>query len=121
MKKNIEITMLTLVILLALVSYKANAESNSFDVCPLCTNDGTIICPVGYKVGCKDEAPGETEPRCLFLGSKYIPGCWKYEGIEYIDFSLSNLNMPPSTMVKINNDGVKKYTLNREIVGCTKL
>ena len=110
-----------LLIFLFASSCKVFSEISLFEVCPLCTNNGSIICPVGYEVGCKDETPGETEPRCLFLGSKYVPGCWKYEGVEYIDFSLVNANMPPSTMIKINNDGVKKYTLNREIVGCKKI
>ncbi len=91
-----------------------------FDVCPLCTNYGELTCPSGYKVICADKVRGETEPKCLFLESRFIPGCWKHAGKKSIDFSILPGNMPPSTMIKITGGG-DVYVLNREIIGCKKL
>lgn len=94
--------------------------SFDFDVCPLCTNFGELTCPNGYKIICADKTPGETEPKCLFLENKFVPGCWKYAGKRSIDFSILPGNMPPSTMIKITGGG-DVYVLNREIIGCKKL
>ena len=98
----------------------AIAESKTFSVSPLCTMDGEIICPNGFQPNCNDETENKTEPKCLFYENKYVPGCWKFIGIEKIDFSLLPLNMPPSTMIEIIGGG-EVYTLNRDIVGCRKL
>lgn len=98
----------------------AVGETDSFQICPLCSKDGGITCPVGYEAGCQDETPGDTKPKCLFYGDKYIPGCWKFIGVKKLDFDFPSLGLPPTTMIKITGGG-ETYTLNREIVGCKKL
>lgn len=97
-----------------------SADNFDFDVCPLCTNFGEMTCPTGYKVICADKEFGETEPKCLFLENRYIPGCWKHAGKRSIDLSLIPINMPPSTMITVTGGG-DVYVLNREIIGCKKL
>ena len=114
------INLLFLLLVLTAYAPKAFASTVAFDVYPLCTNDGGIICPFGYEAACKDEIPYNTEPKCVFLDNKYVPGCWRFIGVKNLDFSLFPANMPPTTMIKVTGGG-QVYTLNREIIGCKKL
>ena len=109
-----------LLFLLIFAISKAAGNTEAFNVCPLCTNEGVLTCPGGYVAACADETPGDTEPKCIFYGKKHIPGCWKFAGIKKIDFSLLQASMPPTTMIEITGGG-EVYTLNREIIGCRKL
>ena len=115
-----KINLLLLLLILTAFDSKAFASTVAFDVYPLCTNDGTITCPFGYEAACDDKIPYNTEPKCVFLDKKYIPGCWKFIGIKHLDFSLLPKDMPPTTMIKVTGGG-EIYTLNREIIGCKKL
>lgn len=96
------------------------AEGFLFELCPLCTNHGELICPVGYEAGCQNEIEDYTEPRCLFFQGMYIPGCWKYIGTMSLDFSLLPESLPKGAMLEVIGGG-EIFTLNREIVGCKKL
>ena len=107
-------------ILSAFAISNAISAQEDFNLCPLCTDKGNIICPLGFEPVCADENPGETEPKCVFLETKYMPGCWKFIGIKKIDLNLESLMLSPTTMVKIIGGG-ETYTLNREIIGCKKL
>lgn len=98
----------------------ANSETKPFILCPLCNNDGKIICPSGFEAACQNEIPGDTEPKCILFGKKYMPGCWKFVGIKKLDLDFSGLMLSPSAMVKIIGGG-ETYTLNRDIIGCRKL
>lgn len=98
----------------------AKSAQEDFNLCPLCTDNGNIICPGGFEPACADENPGETEPKCVFLETKYMPGCWKFIGIKKLDFNLDSLMLSPTSMVEIIGGG-ETYTLNREIIGCKKL
>ncbi|MBI3589815.1 MAG: hypothetical protein HY094_00335 [Candidatus Melainabacteria bacterium] len=111
---------LFLIVLITLGS-RAFCDSEAFYVSPLCTTEGSLTCPDGFEAACADEKPGDTEPKCLFLETKYVPGCWKFIGIKHLDLSLfPTNNMPSSTMVKVTGGG-EVFTLNREIIGCRKL
>ena|SRR3989338_8216247 len=86
-------------------------------VCPLCTNEGKLTCPVGYEAICENEP---IEPKCVFLGNKYIAGCWKFVGVKKLDFDFNSIDFPPSLMIEVIGGG-ETYTLNRETIGCKKL
>lgn len=96
------------------------AESRSFNICPLCTSDGAITCPNGFEAACENETSNDTEPKCLFYGNKYVPGCWKFVEVKKLDLNFNLPNMPPSAMIEIIGGG-DTYTLNREIIGCKKI
>lgn len=118
--KNIFVLVFICLLTQIVISISAFAEPEHFSVCPLCSSEGVIICPIGYKAACENELPGDTVPKCIFYENKYVPGCWKFVGIKKIDFNLGSLKMPSTTMVEIIGGG-ETYTLNREIVGCKKL
>ena len=98
----------------------ARATAESFFVCPLCSMDGIITCPIGFEAACADQIPNITEPKCVFLENKYVPGCWKFVGIKKLDLNFNPSNMPPSFMIDIIGGG-ETYTVDREAVGCRKL
>ena len=107
---------------LIFITFNSNAvaDTSSFTLCPLCSNDGKIICPVGFEAACADNEGEAAEPKCIFLGNKYMPGCWRFVGIKKLDLNLSGLNLPASYMIGVIGGG-ETYTLNREIIGCKKL
>jgi len=113
---------LTVLILLFLVVCNSNAQTQieDFEVSPLCDINGSIICPDGFKVGCADDVSLATEPKCIFYGEKYIPGCLKFIGIKKIDLNLESLMLTPGSMIEVIGGG-ETYTLNRETVGCKRL
>ena len=113
---------LGILILLFLITGKAGAQTQleTFELSPLCDMEGGITCPVGFEAGCADELYLETQPKCIFYGKKYIPGCLKFVGIKKIDLNFESLMLTPSSMIKVIGGG-ETYTLNREIVGCKKL
>ncbi len=96
------------------------ASPEAISLCPLCTKEGAVTCPDGFQAICQDETPTVYEPKCIFYENKFIPGCWKFVGINKINFNLSPVNMPPSIMIDVIGGG-ETYTLNREIIGCKKL
>ena len=102
------------------IDIKAQTQIETFVTCPLCDMNGGIICPNGFEVGCADDLPLVTEPKCIFYEDKYVPGCLKFVGIKKIDLNLEALMLSPSSMIKVIGGG-ETYTLNREIVGCRKL
>ena len=112
--------LLTLIFFTITSTIAANAEKSSISICPLCSNQGELICPLGFEAACQNETPGDTEPKCILLEKKYMPGCWKFVGIKKMDINFDSLKMPPSTMIKIIGGG-ETYTLNRETIGCRKL
>lgn len=116
---NLQSSILCLTFLMA-INLGAFAYEDPFTLCPLCSQDGKVICPLGFEAACADETPGETEPKCVFLGTKYMPGCWKFVGIKKLDFNIGVLNLPASYMAEVIGGG-ETYTLNREIIGCRKL
>lgn len=105
---------------LFLVSNKILANDLAFDVCPICTKDGQLTCPLGFEAACHDETLDKTEPKCLFQGGQYIAGCWKFAGHQKIDFSFLQPPPPSTVMIEVIGGG-EIYTLNREIIGCKKL
>lgn len=110
-----------LLLLIFLISINnAHSEDEVFSICPLCTQYGKITCPDGLEVFCENKIQNETEPKCIFLGKSYVPGCWMAAGYKKMDLSLLNFNLPSSAMVKITGDG-QVYTLDREIIGCRKV
>ena len=113
---------LTVLIVFFLIVCDSNAKTQieDFEVSPLCDMSGSIICPDGFEVGCADELSLETQPKCIFYGEKYIPGCLKFIGIKKIDLNLEALMISPGSMLEVIGGG-ETYTLNREIVGCKKL
>ena len=113
---------ITSLIIFFLVVCDSNAQTQikDFEVSPLCDISGSIICPDGFEVGCADELSLPTEPKCIFYGEKYIPGCLKFIGIKKIDLNLESLMISPGSMIEVIGGG-ETYTLNREIVGCKKL
>ena len=102
----------------AMSSLPIVAKAEDLTICPLCNEEGTITCPLGFKAICLSS--DESEPKCLFLENRYVSGCWKFIGIKKLDLDIGIQNMPPSTMVKIIGGG-ETYTLNRETIGCRKL
>ena len=86
-------------------------------VCPLCTNDGKLTCPIGYEATCEGEP---IEPKCIFLEKKYIAGCWKFVGVKKLDFNFNSIDFPPSLMIEVIGGG-ETYTLNRDTIGCKKI
>ena len=110
----------TLTIILFLLAANLNGVCESFNMCPLCSNQGTLICPSGFEAACQNEIPGDTEPKCILFGKKYMPGCWKFVGIKKLDLGFSGLMLSPTAMVEVIGGG-ETYTLNREIIGCKKL
>ena len=106
---------------LFVIDIKAQTQIETFVTCPLCDMNGGIICPDGFEVSCLDDLSLATQqPKCIFYGDKYIPGCLKFVGIKKIDLGLEKLMLTPGTMVEVIGGG-ETYTLNREIVGCRKL
>ena len=99
---------------------KVSGNEKEYSLCPLCTVDGSVICPEGFEAKCAGKNSHGTKPKCIFLGNKYVPGCWKYVGIEKLDLSFLAKKFPPSLMVEVVGGG-EKYTLNREIVKCGKI
>ena len=118
-KKSFFIFVLCLIVQTLEISY-AFANLENFSLCPLCNSEGIIICPAGFKAACANEKPDDTIPKCIFYENKYIPGCWKFIGVNKLDFNFGALKMPPSAMIEIIGGG-ETYTLNRDIVGCKKL
>ncbi|MBI2996467.1 MAG: hypothetical protein HYY52_07180 [Candidatus Melainabacteria bacterium] len=98
----------------------ARANQEQFYLCPLCTQDGLIVCPDGFEAACSDKSVNNAEPKCILLGQKYIAGCWEFIGIKKVDLNLFPANMPPSLMVNIIGGG-ETYTLNRETIGCKEI
>ena len=115
MKKTIKLFFLVAVSVITFT--KANAEA---DLCPLCTMDGKITCPAGYKVVCVNETNSDGEPKCIFLSDKFIPGCWKFIGIKKLDFRFNNSNIISKNMKVEIIGGGETYTLNRETISCIK-
>ena len=113
---------LPVLILFFLVVCDSNAQTQieDFEVSPLCNMSGEIICPDGFKIGCADELSLTTQPKCIFYGEKFIPGCLKFVGMKKVDLNLESLMISPDSMIKVIGGG-ETYTLNREIVGCKKL
>lgn len=105
---------------LLFITNNVSANDIAFDVCPICTTDGQLICPVGFEAVCQNEVQDKTEPKCLFQGNQYIAGCWKYAGYKKLDFNFLQ-PPPPSTMMIEVIGGGEIYTLNREIIGCKRL
>lgn len=97
-----------------------HAQLESFYVSPLCTIHGEITCPIGFEVACSNGLIEDTQPKCVFLGRNYVPGCWKFVGINKLDFILPGESFAQSAMVKITGRG-ETYNLNRETIGCKKL
>ena len=122
MKKNkIKLSLIILIFLLLFVSdVTAQTELEVFEVSPLCDSKGEVICPVGFEVGCADDPSLATEPKCIFYGNQYIPGCLKFIGIKKIDLNFGALMLTPGSMIEVIGGG-ETYTLNREIVGCKRL
>lgn len=106
--------------LLLLFFLPLDSKAESFNLCPLCSISGNVICPSGFEPACESEVPYVIEPKCIFYGNKYMPGCFKLVKIEKIDLGLSNLQLSPGTMVEVIGGG-ETYTLNRETIGCKKL
>ena len=104
-------------ILISLFLNTSNAFALDDDVCPLCTHEGKLTCPVGYQAICENEP---IEPKCVFLENKYVAGCWKFIGIKKLDFDFNSIDFPPSLMIEVIGGG-ETYTLNRETIGCRKL
>src|SRR3989338_9351607 len=102
------------------LSSKANTSEdlNSFSLCPLCSRDGQIICPVDYEAGCSNEKE-TSEPKCIFYGDKYVPGCLRFVGIKKLDFQMFPPSAIPGAMIEIIGGG-ETYELNRELVGCRR-
>ena len=121
MKKN-NVRFLSILILFFLFVSGVNAQTQieTFELSPLCDMNGGITCPIGFEVGCADDASLVTEPKCIFYENKYIPGCLKFVGIKKIDLNLEALMLSPTSMIKVIGGG-ETYTLNREIVGCKKM
>ena len=111
-----------LILILIFYSFncKASEETEISTICPLCSYDAKLICPIGFTAICEGEDSHKLEPKCIFYENKYMPGCWKFAGINKINLNLVPANMPPSTMIKIIGGG-ETYTFNREIIGCKKL
>ena len=107
-------------ILLLFTNLIAKGETESFNMCPLCSNQGELICPLGFEAACQNETPGDTEPKCILLEKKYMPGCWKFVGIKKLNLDFSGLMLSPTAMIEVIGGG-ETYTLNRDIVGCRKL
>lgn len=115
MKKAIILT--TVFLVGSLISANAEQVVPGVDVCPMCSMDGLVTCPNGFEITC--EAEENSQPQCIFLGSMYVPGCYKYQRDENIDLSFLQKQMPPSTMTKIIGKS-QVFTLNREAIGCKK-
>ncbi len=120
MSKQRKFVILFFLVLVICFNVSSALAVSELSLCPLCDRAGQIICPEGFEAICSDETANTYEPKCIFYGDKYIPGCWKFVGINKLNFDLMPANMPPSIMIDIIGGG-ETYTLNREIVGCKKL
>lgn len=120
MRKNKALKLLAILFCFAITNQIAYAEGGEFSVCPLCSNTGEVLCPLGSTAGCINDTPEETIPKCVFYGDRYVAGCWKFIGIKKLDLDFSKLGMPPSLMIDVIGGG-ETYTLNRETIGCRKL
>lgn len=107
-----------LFLLVAFAFYPQELNAESFNLCPLCTKHGEVICPGGYEPACP-ESTEVLEPKCIFYGARYVPGCYKYVGIQKLDLDFSG-GLPKGYKVDVIGGG-ETYTLDREIVGCKKL
>ncbi len=104
-------------ILLTLAS-QVDSFAKPDSVYPVCSQGGNLLCPDDFEPACIDKQ--FSEPKCILLGSMFIPGCWKFIGIKKIDLGLDKLKMPGSTMVEIIGGG-ETYTLDREGVFCKRI
>lgn len=94
-------------------------EIGPSSVYPVCSKSGEIVCPDNYLPFCPENKEKSASPKCIQLGSMFVPGCWQFEGIKKIDLGLEKMMLSPSTMVKVIGGG-ETYTLNRETVFCKK-
>ena len=112
--------MRVLLLLLLIFFLPLNLHAESFDLCPLCSMSGDVICPGGFEPACENEVPYSIEPKCVFLENKYVPGCFKFVKVEKREIDFSGWKMPPGAMIEVIGGG-ETYTLNRETIGCKKL
>ena len=112
--------MRVLLLLLLIFFLPLNSDAESFNLCPLCSMSGDVICPGGFEPACEGEIPYSIEPKCIFFGNKYVPGCLKFIKIEKLDLGFEKMKLTPGTMVEVIGGG-ETYTLNRETIGCRKL
>lgn len=125
MKKlnNVSCSLLFLLTVFLSTSLIALSQSEQFIISPLCTMQGEIRCPEGFKAACSDEKAEGTIPKCVFLGKNYVPGCWKFIRKQKIDFTIPSEGLRAvahESDVKIIGGG-ETYNLNRETIGCRKL
>lgn len=94
-------------------------EIGPSSVYPICSKHGEIVCPDDFSPYCPDDKELKSEPKCVLIGSMFVPGCWQFIGIKKIDLGLEKMMLSPTTMVKVIGGG-ETYTLNRETVFCKK-
>lgn len=95
-------------------------EIGPSSVYPVCSKSGDIICPDNFSPYCPEDKENKGIPKCVLIGSMFIPGCWQFEGIKKIDLGLEKMMLSPTTMVKVIGGG-ETYTLNRETVFCKRI
>lgn len=109
--------------LLFLVSYfllPASAlEIGPSSVYPVCSKSGEVVCPDNFSPYCPEDKEIKGTPKCILIGSMFVPGCWIFVGIKKIDLGLEKMMLSPTTMVKVIGGG-ETYTLNRETIFCKK-
>lgn len=103
-------------VLTFLALFPIKAYSEEITLCPVCSMNGEVICPESFKPNCTGEGSQNTVPKCFFVQNSFIPGCYRYERDEKINFNLTNL---PSEKLMIIGD-TKVYSLNSMIIGCVR-
>ena len=91
-------------------------EMEQIKLCPMCTKEGAIICPFGFKPWCNSNA--QEKPLCLYYGNKYLPGCFKFVGKTNLNFVFPESLIPGFT-AKVTGGG-DTFTLNTDTVSCKK-
>lgn len=94
-------------------------EIGPSSVYPVCIK-GEIACPDNFLPYCPEDKEKSGTPKCVQIGSMFIPGCWQLVGIKKIDLGFEKMMLSPTTMVKVIGGG-ETYTLNRETVFCKRI
>ncbi|MBI1857994.1 MAG: hypothetical protein HYR97_02630 [Candidatus Melainabacteria bacterium] len=111
-------TIISLIFLVSYMIFPINSLAEIFDLCPVCTVKGELLCPSGYEAACEQDDTEIHEPKCIFYGNRYVSGCLKFVGVNKLDLNFDTL-LPGSKVELIG--GGETYTLNRETVGCRRL